>query len=157
MDKCEVLILSSLMRANGKKNSAVNRITWKKLPLFTWRRAKHVKCWLSALPNALWEILNEFLQKESWKMFSKKKKKKSWNISYTVWESANFSKTLWSYAEKAFASAESSCLLLTIWCTGTEHLNLDCGHLQVARSTQIIGVHHCTLIEKRRSVRYICQ
>lgn len=43
-------------------------------------------------------------------------------MSYTVQESANFSNTLLSYAEKAFASAESSCLLLTIRCTGTEHL-----------------------------------
>lgn len=87
---------------------------------------------------------------------SKKKKKKnfSWNISYTVRESANFSNTLLSYAEKAFASAESSCLLLTIRCTGTS--NLDCGHLQVARSTQIIRVHQCTLIYNRRAVRCIC-
>lgn len=77
------------------------------------------------------------------------------NISYAVRESANFSNTLLSYAEKASASAESSCLIdnQMYWHRAS---NLDCGHLQVARSTQIIRIHHCTLLYMRRAVRCIC-
>ena len=43
-----------------------------KLNLFTGRRAEHVKCWLSALPNALWKILNAFLKKNAGRCLAKK-------------------------------------------------------------------------------------
>lgn len=123
--KCQVLILTSLMWTNGNKIATVNRITQKTTSYHQKERRSH-KVLTVSFAKCIMGNSEYISSKKSWKVFSKKRKK-AHNIIVGIYPTQPGSQptlaTLFCHMqEKAFASAESSCFLLTIRCTGTESI-----------------------------------